>query len=700
VALAAINDDRASGEMVSQFRVNPSQTFNSKSVSADAQTKELTHPNYRPDIDGLRAVAVLSVVGFHAFPGLIRGGFVGVDIFFVISGFLISTIIIDSVERGTFTFAQFYGRRIRRIFPALLVVLVACYAFGWVSLLADEFRQLGKHISGGAAFISNLVLWRESGYFDNDSTAKPLLHLWSLGIEEQFYIVWPLLLWLAWRWRVGFLSAMIALAVLSFAINIYLFRSDPVGDFYLPQARFWELSAGAILAYTTLNEEQISGHERTVGRDAQSLIGAFLLCAAVFITTQKSYFPGFWALAPVLGAVMIIGGGRKAFVNKMILSHPLLIWFGLISYPLYLWHWPLLSFFRILGSDFPNLLLRIVAIAVAIGLAWLTYRFVERPLRLGRLGITKVLGLVIMMAIAGAIGFTTHDQDGFPGRAVVNINSKNIDPGYSGYDFGFSQGGCGVTPETRMLFANCLRDSREEPRYALLGDSKAAALYGGLVRTSRPGGRWLFIGGTGLAGAPVPVMSNAAPYEQYQRLIMPAIQALQNNEHIEQVALVAAMRSIFQLGYPQSTTELPSASFVRIALDGLTNTVEALVASGKRVVLVVDNPTLLYPKDCMLRKTSLPGLATILKPHLPAGCSVSLADQLSHSVNYRDVLNAVSSRFPGRVRIFDTVPILCEGDICPPFRDGHMLYSYDDHVSDYAAGLIGEQLNAFMANSP
>jgi peptidoglycan/LPS O-acetylase OafA/YrhL len=160
-------------------------------------TPHFSHPKYRPDIDGLRAVAVLSVVAFHAFPAWMKGGFIGVDVFFVISGFLISTIIFENLDRGTFSFAEFYARRIKRIFPALLLVLIASFAFGWFALLADEFKQLGKHIAAGAGFVSNLVLWSEAGYFDNSAETKPLLHLWSLGIEEQFYIIWPFVLWFA-----------------------------------------------------------------------------------------------------------------------------------------------------------------------------------------------------------------------------------------------------------------------------------------------------------------------------------------------------------------------------------------------------------------------------------------------------------------------------------------------------------------------
>lgn len=180
----------------------------------------LTHPKYRPDIDGLRAIAILSVVGFHAFPDWVKGGFIGVDIFFVISGYLISTIIFDSLEHNRFSFVEFYSHRIKRIFPALLLVLISCFIFGWFTLLADEYKQLGKHIAGGAGFVSNFIFWNESGYFDNAAQTKPLLHLWSLGIEEQFYIIWPWLLWFTWKKRLNFLTITIAVAIISFGLNI------------------------------------------------------------------------------------------------------------------------------------------------------------------------------------------------------------------------------------------------------------------------------------------------------------------------------------------------------------------------------------------------------------------------------------------------------------------------------------------------
>lgn len=211
---------------------------------------------WRPDIDGLRALAVFAVFVFHAFPKVpvFKGGFVGVDVFFVISGFLISSIIYTQLEKGTFSFWDFYSRRIRRIYPVLLTVLIACMGFGWFYLLADEYMQLGKHIAGGAGFVSNFVLFFEKGYFDNASATKPLLHLWSLGIEEQFYIFWPLILWLTWKVKKDAMFwVAFAIAIVSMAMNVYWYTSKPEMDFFLPHTRIWELLCGAMLAWGNLH---------------------------------------------------------------------------------------------------------------------------------------------------------------------------------------------------------------------------------------------------------------------------------------------------------------------------------------------------------------------------------------------------------------------------------------------------------------
>ena len=306
-------------------------------MTAPISTTTLAH-NYRPDIDGLRAVAVLSVVIYHAFPSGLAGGFVGVDVFFVISGYLISRILFREIESHRFSLASFYCRRVRRIFPALAACLAAVLAYGFVVLLPSELAQVGKHVFFGASFLSNLALWSESGYFDGAASLKPLLHLWSLGVEEQFYILWPALLWMAFRLKAATGRMMAALFLVSFAANIAFSFIDISSAFYLPISRFWELLAGAALAWrrdVTLNLSV---------RNLLSLAGiGAILISAVFFTSEMR-FPGWLALLPVAGSAAIIVAGPDSIANRIILSNRAAISVGLISYPLYLWHWPLISF--------------------------------------------------------------------------------------------------------------------------------------------------------------------------------------------------------------------------------------------------------------------------------------------------------------------------------------------------------------------
>lgn len=403
-----------------------------------ALNAHLPSTKYRPDIDGLRALAVVSVVGFHAFPEWrpLAGGFIGVDIFFVISGFLISTIIFEGLDKGTFRFTDFYARRIRRIFPALLLVLVACYAFGWFALLADEYSHLAKHIAAGAAFVSNIVLWKESGYFDAAAETKPLLHLWSLGIEEQFYIVWPLLLLAVAKSRLRVLALVLAAAVVSFVLNLKGVGKDAVATFYAPQTRFWELLCGSLLAWlllyrpeplavfadgarrklSVLTRWRATAPRRDILPDLLSVAGAALLAIGFSRITKDTAFPGAWAGLPVLGTVLIILAGPEAWINRQVLSNRLAVWIGLLSFPLYLWHWPLLSFARIVESGPPATGLRIAAVVAALALAWLTYTVVERPLRWGGWGNAKAFVLAFLMAGCGVVGYATFKDGGYPAR--------------------------------------------------------------------------------------------------------------------------------------------------------------------------------------------------------------------------------------------------------------------------------------------
>jgi peptidoglycan/LPS O-acetylase OafA/YrhL len=255
-------------------------------------------PNYRPDIDGLRAVAILSVVAFHLSPDLLRGGFLGVDVFFVISGFLISTIIFKSLANDGFSFLEFYAHRIRRIFPGLVLVIAFCLFVGWHALLPTEFVLLGKHVIASTLFTENFRLWREAGYFDISTSLKPLMHLWSLAIEEQFYLAFPLILWVGWRLRLNLFAIVAAIFAASFAFYLNDVDHQPIAAFFSPKSRFWELMAGAILAYVSLHYADRLQAVRNIGRRDRGAAGL-----GVALGETAASFTGLALLAVVIGRV-------------------------------------------------------------------------------------------------------------------------------------------------------------------------------------------------------------------------------------------------------------------------------------------------------------------------------------------------------------------------------------------------------------
>ena len=456
---------------------------------------------HRPDIDGLRAVAVSAVVIFHAFPNYLTGGFIGVDVFFVISGYLISSIICNALEIDSFSFVQFYGRRIRRIFPSLIVILIACYTAGWYTLLATEYKSLGAHVAAGAGFVSNFLLYGESGYFDTASDKKALLHLWSLGIEEQFYIVWPILLNILWKKKMNILTVTIALTLSSFILNVIRVEKHNTETFYWPTTRVWELLIGACLAF--ILQLMKDRFQNTKGRldgfvisliysdavifkgkllwNVVSIVGTFLIVLPVCFLTKTSVFPGWWAICPTLGTALLILSGPTAWINKNILSSRLLVGIGLISYPLYLWHWPLFVFARIIiGHEIPGNT-SIMIIILSVVLASLTYICIDKPLRFGSFVKVKIVLLCVSMTIIGLLGYYTYWRDGISTRFPIGIQSLTSIT----YDRRlFRQDVCYLAPHLdESKFGKCT-DNVDKPASTaviLWGDSFAAHLYPGIV---------------------------------------------------------------------------------------------------------------------------------------------------------------------------------------------------------------------------
>lgn len=450
------------------------------------------HLAYRADIDGLRAVAVLSVVIFHAFPQWGAGGFVGVDIFFVISGFLISSTLYDSARSGSFRYADFYDRRVRRIFPALILVLTTCLLFATSVAFPLDTRSIGKHLVGGAVFVSNLLLWTEAGYFDGSSELKPLLHLWSLSVEEQYYIFWPIVVLALFKRKRWCFGVMLLLVVVSFALNVATVHERPETAFYSPVSRMWELLAGSLLAYVRylprawsawLDRRGLSGScvQRHRSNHVVAGLGALALAFAILGTSPHAEFPGWWAVLPVAGSTLLIAAGSQAWFNQKVLSARAMVFVGKISYPLYLWHWPLLTFPKVVfGEASRNM--RISAVLVSLCLAWVTYRYAERPIRFGPRKANATLLLGGAVAALGLCGGLLVWSDGWIRRYPAELHEIALAPAKFDYR-SYRIGKCFLNPEQTFgeFDAQCSGANAAQARKVWLwGDSHAAALYPGL----------------------------------------------------------------------------------------------------------------------------------------------------------------------------------------------------------------------------
>ncbi len=373
------------------------------------------HFAYRPEIDGLRAVAVLPVILFHAGFEAFSGGFVGVDIFFVISGYLITSILVQEAQDHSFSFTGFYERRARRLLPALFFVMLVCLPFAWLWLLPADMKEFSSSLIAVSSFLSNFLFWKSSGYFETAAELKPLLHTWSLAVEEQYYLFFPIILMLTWRLaRRWLVVVFIALALASLALAQWGTMSKPAAAFYLLPARLWELLVGALTAlYLTKRQGGISN-------DQISQIGSFggmlLVFGAIFAFDRQTPFPGLYALVPTIGTALIILHATPQTVIGQLLSQRIPVAIGLISYSAYLWHQPLLAFARHASLHEPSRLLLGSLAAASLVLAYFSWRYVETPFRnrqrFSRRQVFAMSGVGIMAF--SAIGLAGTASAGFP----------------------------------------------------------------------------------------------------------------------------------------------------------------------------------------------------------------------------------------------------------------------------------------------
>jgi peptidoglycan/LPS O-acetylase OafA/YrhL len=626
------------------------------------------HAAYRPDIDGLRAVSILAVVLYHAFPNVLGSGYIGVDVFFVISGFLIGGLISAELAAGTFSFARFYTRRVRRLFPALILVVAFVLFVGWHMMFAEEFRLLGRHAFAASLFVANFPPMGEIGYFDREGHSKPLLHLWSLGIEEQFYFVWPVLAMLTRRSRRLFLVMTVVLAIASLALNVT--SPAPGLAFYQPWTRFWELAVGVLVAHLPL---RLSAR----WRDVCCIVGLALIVGVATAVALKG-FPGWWTTLPVAGAALVIASGPDTIVSRGVLASPPMVLVGKISYPLYLWHWPLLAFTWVACGSFPPAYLIQIMVAASFVLAWFTYRFVETPARFGLSAKRVVRICVPAMVVLGAVGFVTMTLDGIPARKVVQENLALAEDTRPPLQTRSSDGSCdyGLGMDQDVICQ--VRGS--SPKMLVIGDSVSMAFYSGisarrvaadaaLIATVSP--NWVEPG----CLTSDPLETWAAGGLTCQHVVQALLSILDHTPSIKAVVVPA----------------FSDNPFFNDA--GRLRQLQAAVAKRGRQLIYVAAPPGFYhpPEGCRPRKVEIAGI-DLTAPRDMDSCQEARA-LIERTLKFQHDIFEDAARGASGVSIFESVPVFCDATTCYQSDERGPLYYGWGHVNQRGSERL---LNAFL----
>jgi peptidoglycan/LPS O-acetylase OafA/YrhL len=645
-------------------------------------------PAHRKDIDGLRAIAVLSVIGFHCGIPWLRGGFIGVDVFFVISGFLICSIIYKDQQAGTFSIARFYERRFKRIVPALAVVLTFCLALATLVLSPVEARRLGESAIATAISASNFLFWRQSGYFDASSGLKPLLMTWSLAVEEQFYLVFPLMMLLLRKQsRRSLLIILAVLCALSLSLSVFAEFRAPTLNFYSPLTRAWELGAGALLA--VWRSGTVGTSDRVSWRaEAAGFIGLLLIVGPILWYLPETRFPGYEAIPPVLGAVLILSspGGRA----NRILAIPPLVGIGLISYSLYLWHWPLLSFARIISDNPLHPRTIVLLMSIAFFAATASYFFVEKPFRAKTAAPTSTVllayaCLLLVLAGTGSIFYFTHGLPGrFPELAKVE-DQANIDRDHP----------CLVS-NFKALNTICIPPPNpNRPSFALLGDSHAEAISNSM-RADLANQNWQLVVLAHGRCAPTKGMTRwvtANEEESCQSFNRKVLNFVLSRPDIQVVGLLAGWGGRVYVpdhpgASPAAQSDDQNAANLKI---GVSNEIAALEAAGKRVILIDDFPEFKFNPVESVRYRQMPmrrALNRLLLADEPQQWQTNSQDASRELLPAVRVATAELNEFAAADPTISLVSLkdaFCQRGQCY-FANGSDLYYFDgDHLSDTGA---------------
>lgn len=638
---------------------------------------------YRADIDGLRTLAVVPVILFHAGASWLPGGFVGVDIFFVISGYLISAIILREVQAGQFSFLSFYERRLRRIIPALLVMVLATVFLFQIIALPDQAKSAAESGIAALLSVSNFYFWGESGYFAPASEFMPLLHTWSLAVEEQFYLIFPVILIALWKFRLPIRWALGLGLLVAFFVGLWLSWNKPSVAYYLLPARAWELAIGAVIAAGA-----VPAIRWEILRQIVSALGVGMILYSLVYVRSDMIFPGWVAIIPCVGAAMVIHAGGETWIARRVLASRLFVLIGLMSYSLYLWHWPVLAAFRI-GSASIHLDSWVTALAIVATfvLAWLSWRYVERPFRdRKKLSAGRMLGLLgggaVTTLVVAILSITTN---GFPSRLeeparIALAASQDVDP-------------LRVPCQGLASRAGCRFGNIDSPvSYAIVGDSHAAAIRPAVEASGIMGDA----GGTLYWMGACPMLDDAhlqnhpdkAKCAEFKSSVWAAIKA---DENIDTIIL--AGRWSFQMtgwmpesGGSNRTWLLDKESLTpsieensKVLARSLDRTLDRLSALGLKVIVVgaVPEPGFDVPRTVALARHS--GL------EVPRGI---LRTTVEARAGLTDAF--LSGILQGReeVRFVSIWEAFCGSAWCDIERNGVPIYYDDDHLSHAGAVMV------------
>lgn len=664
---------------------------------------------YRKDIDGIRAVAVLSVMFFHAFPKLIPGGFIGVDIFFVISGFVITNLIVHQMAHSQFHWTTFYIKRINRIFPALTVILFSALVSGYFLLFANEYQNLSKHILGSTFFLNNFILWNEASYFDITNDFKPLLHLWSLGIEEQFYLICPLFLFLVWKKRIKPIFAILIIFI-SFLINILGATHYSIATFYLPISRFWELGLGGAIAYVRFSH--FSDPKRTTSTHyiiLLNLLGLFsfsILLLSIFYFKSSFIYPGWAVLLPTLCTGILLCTARS-WVNSTLLATPFLTLIGIISYPLYLWHWELLSFARIIMSGVLSNRLTSALLFISFCLAWITYQFIEKPIRFSIKGkiyassIAKILGLFLVSA--GGIAFMVYNQHGLESRYIAQTKKTFTEDIKNFEQYRTNIQECSTTNQQAKNLEWCLQTRPGVPNKVIWGDSHADHLFPGLLKYASEE-NWLLLGQSscppllGVQGFWIGLKDTCSLTNKI------ALQIILENPSIDTVIL-ASLGPFYvnDKGYAiQHLGKYAPRGFIlrsekeggtlknkaKVFYEGLDLTINKLRKAGKKIILFQDVPEIPFMPDRCLNRP--------LAPY--KSCHILKKDVLKRQKIYKAILTRLKNKYPD-ILVFNPIDFICKQD-CQLTYKHHLIYRDSHHLSIAGSHFFGRKLIHWIKQQP